>query len=66
MGIVGVGSWSSVYELFHQRDVWIMIILTVRCMQENAGDHAYVFYGTLDEPDALPPKGEFFMKYKAK
>ncbi|KZT24638.1 hypothetical protein NEOLEDRAFT_1134670 [Neolentinus lepideus HHB14362 ss-1] len=32
---------------------------------ENAGDNTYVFYGTLDEPEQLPPKGEFFCKSKA-
>ncbi|KIW65630.1 hypothetical protein PV04_07872 [Phialophora macrospora] len=26
----------------------------------NAGDFVYVFYGSLDHPTALPPKGEFF------
>ncbi|OAL37480.1 hypothetical protein AYO20_03329 [Fonsecaea nubica] len=26
----------------------------------NAGDFVYVFYGTLDRPTDLPPKGEFF------
>ncbi|EXJ74121.1 uncharacterized protein A1O5_02415 [Cladophialophora psammophila CBS 110553] len=26
----------------------------------NAGDFVYVFYGTLDHPTDLPPKGEFF------
>jgi len=31
----------------------------------NAGDNTYVFYGSLDEPDTLPPKGEFFCKYRA-
>ncbi|KAF9453120.1 hypothetical protein P691DRAFT_659272 [Macrolepiota fuliginosa MF-IS2] len=34
------------------------------------GEHAadkfrYVTYGTLDQPEAFPPKGEFFCKYKA-
>ncbi|KIW91961.1 uncharacterized protein Z519_06943 [Cladophialophora bantiana CBS 173.52] len=28
--------------------------------QANAGDFVYVFYGTLDHPTDLPPKGEFF------
>jgi hypothetical protein len=32
----------------------------------NAGDNTYIFYGSLDEPDTLPPKGEFFCKYRAK
>jgi len=32
----------------------------------SAGEHTYVFYGSLDEPDALPPKGEFFSKNRAK
>jgi len=26
----------------------------------NAGDFTYIFYGTLDKPTDLPPKGEFF------
>jgi len=26
----------------------------------NAGEFIYVFYGTLDHPTSLPPKGEFF------
>eukprot|EP00026_Physarum_polycephalum_P022348 Phypoly_transcript_26351.p1 GENE.Phypoly_transcript_26351~~Phypoly_transcript_26351.p1 ORF type:complete len:118 (+),score=17.94 Phypoly_transcript_26351:116-469(+) len=33
---------------------------------ENAGENTYVFYGSLDDPDTLPPKGEFFCKYRAK
>ena len=31
----------------------------------NAGDNTYIFYGSLDNPDTLPPKGEFFCKYRA-
>ena len=31
----------------------------------HAGENVYVFYGSLDEPDALPPKGEFFCKDRA-
>ncbi|TFK46200.1 hypothetical protein OE88DRAFT_1668068 [Heliocybe sulcata] len=31
----------------------------------GAGENTYVFYGTLDEPDQLPPKGEFFCKVRA-
>ncbi|KZT10102.1 uncharacterized protein LAESUDRAFT_722256 [Laetiporus sulphureus 93-53] len=31
----------------------------------NAGENTYVFYGSLDRPDALPPKGEFFCKNRA-
>lgn len=31
----------------------------------NAGENTYVFYGSLDEPDKLPPKGEFFCKNRA-
>ncbi|TFY77086.1 hypothetical protein EWM64_g6928 [Hericium alpestre] len=32
----------------------------------HAGENTYVFHGTLDDPmNVLPPKGEFFMKYKA-
>ncbi|KAK1924614.1 Mss4-like protein [Papiliotrema laurentii] len=27
---------------------------------ESAGDNIYVFYGTQDDLDVLPPKGEFF------
>lgn len=30
----------------------------------NAGDFIYVFYGTLDHPNMLPPKGEFFTKIR--
>ncbi|KAL1681383.1 Mss4-like protein [Schizophyllum commune] len=33
---------------------------------EHAGENVYLFYGSLDEPDALPPKGEFFTKYRAR
>jgi len=29
---------------------------------ENAGDFTYIMYGSLDEPEELPPKGEFFCK----
>jgi len=32
---------------------------------EHAGDNTYIFYGTLDNPEALPPKGEFFCKQRA-
>ncbi|PCH44184.1 hypothetical protein WOLCODRAFT_123168 [Wolfiporia cocos MD-104 SS10] len=32
----------------------------------NAGENTYVFYGSLDRPDELPPKGEFFCKSRAK
>jgi len=31
---------------------------------ENAGDNTYITYGTLDNPEALPPKGEFFCKVR--
>ncbi|KAH9839827.1 Mss4-like protein [Rhodofomes roseus] len=31
----------------------------------HAGENVYLFYGSLDEPDALPPKGEFFCKERA-
>lgn len=33
-----------------------------RRKQANAGDFIYIFYGTLDHPEDLPPKGEFFCK----
>jgi hypothetical protein len=29
----------------------------------NAGAFIYVFYGTMDNPEELPPKGELFCKY---
>ncbi|MCJ1248836.1 hypothetical protein MMC30_006057 [Trapelia coarctata] len=32
----------------------------------NAGDFTYITYGTLDEPEKVPPKGEFFCKYRDK
>lgn len=32
--------------------------------QANAGDNIYIFYGTMDKPEELPPKGEFFCKYR--
>ncbi|KAF9465975.1 Mss4-like protein [Collybia nuda] len=31
---------------------------------ENAGDSTYITYGSLDSPEELPPKGEFFCKFK--
>ncbi|KDQ62595.1 hypothetical protein JAAARDRAFT_121493 [Jaapia argillacea MUCL 33604] len=31
----------------------------------NAGDNTYIMYGTLDDPEALPPKGEFFCKSRS-
>jgi hypothetical protein len=31
----------------------------------NAGDNTYIFYGSLDVPDELPPKVEYFCKYRA-
>ena len=31
---------------------------------ENAKDHRYIMTGTLDNPAALPPKGEFFCLYR--
>ncbi len=33
-------------------------------IQANAGDFIYIFYGTMDTPGELPPKGEFFCKYR--
>lgn len=32
----------------------------------HAGENVYVFHGSLDEPDVIPPKGEFFCKERAK
>ncbi|KIJ54670.1 hypothetical protein M422DRAFT_73571 [Sphaerobolus stellatus SS14] len=32
---------------------------------EHAGDFIYVFHGTLDDPNALSPKGEFFCKLRS-
>jgi hypothetical protein len=32
----------------------------------NAGDNTHLFYGSLDNPDSLPSKGEFFCTYRAK
>ena len=37
-----------------------------RWSQGNAGDFTYITYGTLDEPEKVPPKGEFFCKYRDK
>ena len=34
-------------------------------VQDHAGDNIYVFYGSLDEPYELPPKGEFVTKHRA-
>lgn len=34
-------------------------------MQANAGDFTYIMYGSLDKPEELPPKGEFFCKVRA-
>ncbi|KAF8993509.1 Mss4-like protein [Cyathus striatus] len=31
---------------------------------ESAGDNIYITYGSLDNTEELPPKGEFFCKYK--
>jgi hypothetical protein len=39
-------------------------MLTADMWQANAGDFIYIFYGTLDKPTDLPPKGEFFCKYR--
>jgi hypothetical protein len=37
-----------------------------RKKQENAKDHfRYICVGSLDDPEALPPKGEFFCKARA-
>lgn len=34
--------------------------------QDNAKDHfRYICVGSLDDPEALPPKGEFFCKTRA-
>lgn len=36
------------------------------CPQEQAADKfRYITYGTLDDPEKLPPKGEFFCKDRA-
>ena len=40
--------------------------LLIAVHQANAGDFTYINYGTLDKPDELPPKGEFFCKVRAK
>lgn len=37
-------------------------IVGVNNGQANAGENIYIFYGTLDRPNDLPPKGEFFTK----
>jgi hypothetical protein len=35
-------------------------------VQEEAADKfRYVMWGSLDEPDRIPPKGEFFCKSRA-
>ncbi|TFK25459.1 DUF636 domain-containing protein [Coprinopsis marcescibilis] len=31
---------------------------------DNAGDNTYITYGSFEDPDKLPPKGEFFCKYR--
>ncbi|KAF5326621.1 hypothetical protein D9611_000273 [Ephemerocybe angulata] len=31
---------------------------------ENAGDNTYVTYGSFENPEGLPPRGEFFCKYR--
>ncbi|KAF8247899.1 hypothetical protein K440DRAFT_627795 [Wilcoxina mikolae CBS 423.85] len=31
---------------------------------ENAGENTYITYGTLEKPMELPPKGEFYCKYR--
>ncbi|KAI9750621.1 MAG: hypothetical protein M4579_006390 [Chaenotheca gracillima] len=31
----------------------------------NAGEFIYFTYGTLDDPEKLPPKGEFFCRYRS-
>jgi hypothetical protein len=37
-------------------------LIRQRRKQASAGDFIYIFYGTLDHPEDLPPKGEFFCK----
>lgn len=58
--------WLSVLRICGLKIVdlheWL-IALSPRC-QANAGDFIYIFYGTMDKPDELPPKGEFFCKYR--
>ncbi|EFI27548.1 DUF636 domain-containing protein [Coprinopsis cinerea okayama7 len=31
---------------------------------ENAGDKTYITYGSFEDPSQLPPRGEFFCKYR--
>ncbi|PGH31861.1 hypothetical protein GX50_05359 [[Emmonsia] crescens] len=41
--------------------------LTSVAPKEAAKEHfRYITVGTLDDPESLPPKGEFFCKYRAK
>jgi hypothetical protein len=38
----------------------------LRMFQEQAADKfRYIMWGTFDDPDKFPPKGEFFCKYRA-
>jgi hypothetical protein len=39
-------------------------LISSHALQANAGDFIYIFYGTMDKPGELPPKGEFFCKYR--
>lgn len=34
--------------------------MLTKFLEANAGNFIYIFYGTLDKPTDLPPKGEFF------
>lgn len=37
----------------------------LRLVKEAAADKfRYIMWGTFDEPDKFPPKGEFFCKYR--
>ncbi|CEI63829.1 unnamed protein product [Fusarium venenatum] len=46
---------------------WLDHVTSVlRVSQEQAADKfRYIMWGTFDDPDKFPPKGEFFCKYRA-
>lgn len=58
----GVRYSSSPSGAFLSLSQYRTTIVNMVSGQANAGDFVYIFYGTLDRPEDLPPKGEFFCK----
>ncbi|CEJ62272.1 Putative DUF636 domain protein [Penicillium brasilianum] len=61
------GSGATIYRYFCDTCGSFILEFGASCSpRENAKDHfRYICVGSLDDPEALPPKGEFFCKARA-